>query len=61
VRCKKAMVNRHLKGMGGGPQILATLTPIEKQILDLVNPITIDGDENISTPVSTFEFDNING
>lgn len=58
---KKAMVNRHLKGMGGKPQVSAILTPIEKQILDIVNPVTIDGDDNITTLVTIFQFDNIEG
>lgn len=53
------MVNRHVNGTGGGPQISQTLTPIENQILDLVNPITIDGDETISMPVTNFEFGDI--
>lgn len=59
VRSKKAMVNRHVNDTGGGPQISQTLTPIENQILDLVNPITIDGDETISMPVTNFEFGDI--
>ncbi|XP_029340910.1 uncharacterized protein LOC107884895 [Acyrthosiphon pisum] len=59
VRSKKAMVNRHVSSTGGGPQISQTLTPIENQILDLVNPITIDGDETISMPVTNFEFGDI--
>ncbi|CAI6367430.1 unnamed protein product [Macrosiphum euphorbiae] len=59
VRSKKAMLNRHVNGTGGGPQISQTLTPIENQILDLVNPITIDGDETISMPVTNFEYGDI--
>lgn len=53
------MGNRHLNGTGGGPQVSQILTPIENQILDLVNPITIYGDETISIPVTNFGFDDI--
>jgi len=53
------MVNRHVNGAGGGPQVTQTLTPIENQILDLANPITIYGDEVISMPVTNFEFGDI--
>lgn len=32
-------------------------TSINKQILDLVSPVTIDGDKNIPMPVTNFQFD----
>lgn len=55
------MVNRHVCGTGRGPQVSQTLTPIENQILNLVNPIKIYGDETISMPVTNFEFGDISG
>lgn len=53
------MVNRHINGTGKGPQVSQTLTPIENQIPDLVNPITSYGDETISMPVTNVEFGDI--
>ncbi|KAK4886614.1 hypothetical protein RN001_002885, partial [Aquatica leii] len=57
-KAKKASILKHRNGTGGGSHLPENeqLTSVEDKIVDLVGPTAVSGDDKMSEPVVTFDF-----
>lgn len=50
---------KYSSGTGGGPEIKTKFNPIENSILNMMSPLTTDGNPNVVIPDTEFQFENV--